>query len=61
MATLLGLPVSTTHVKTAAVLGAGMASGLDTKANVAGHIGLMWLLTFPACFALGWLAVRLIL
>jgi len=61
IATLLGLPVSTTHVKTAAVLGAGMASGLDTKTNVARHIGLMWLLTFPACFGLGWLAVRLIL
>ena len=60
-ATLLGLPVSTTHAKTAAVLGAGTAAGLDTSSHIAGEIALAWLLTFPACFGLGWLAVKLIL
>lgn len=53
LATLLGLPVSTTHAKTAAVLGAGMASGQSRKKSVAGKIGLVWLATFPACFGIG--------
>lgn len=61
VATLLGLPVSTTHAKTAAVLGAGTAARLDTSSHIAGEIALAWLLTFPACFGLGWLAVKLIL
>ena len=61
MATLLGLPVSTTHAKTAAVLGAGMASGQPVGKGDAGQIGLVWLLTFPACFALGWLTARFVL
>ena len=49
LCTLLGLPVSTTHAKTAAILGAG------SKANrrVAGQIVLTWLCTFPGCGLLG--------
>lgn len=58
-ATLLGLPVSTTHVKTAAILGAGMAADQGADFRVAGRIGAAWLLTFPCCFALGYLAARL--
>lgn len=61
LATLLGFPVSTTHAKTAAVLGAGIASGRDHRKEVAGKIGLVWLLTFPACFGIGFLAVKAIL
>ena len=48
LCTLLGLPVSTTHAKTAAVLGAG--SSPDPK--VAGELAIAWLLTFPACGAI---------
>ena len=43
--TLLGLPVSTTHARTAAILGAGA----EPDRRVAGSLGLAWLLTFPAC------------
>ena len=61
LATLLGLPVSTTHAKTAAVLGAGMASGQSQKKEVAGKIGLVWLATFPACFGIGFCLAKLAL
>ena len=61
VATLLGLPLSTTHAKTAAVLGAGMASGQDVEKAAAGQIGLTWMLTFPACLLLGWLTANLVL
>lgn len=58
-ATCWGLPVSTTHAKTAAVLGAGMASGQPVSRRAAGEIALAWVFTFPACLALGYLAARL--
>lgn len=61
LATLLGLPVSTTHAKTAAVLGAGMASGQSENKEVAGKIGLVWLATFPACFGIGFCLAKLAL
>jgi len=52
--TLAGMPVSTTHVKTAAILGAGTAP--DGK--VAGALGLAWLLTFPICGFFAFLLVK---
>ena len=57
LCTLLGLPVSTTHVKTAAILGAGR--GGDPRPVLA--MILAWLLTFPACALLGFAAARLFL
>ena len=55
--TLLGLPASTTHAKTAAVLGAG--SRADRR--VAGRIALTWLFTFPGCGLLGFFLAKLFL
>lgn len=60
-ATLMGIPLSTTHAKTAAVLGAGMAAGQETQPSVFRQMGLVWLLTFPVCFAVGYGAARLAL
>ena len=57
LCTLLGLPVSTTHAKTAAVLGAGASP----DAGVASSLGLTWLLTFPACGAIAFVLVKLLL
>lgn len=55
-ATVLGVPVSTTHTRTCAMLGVGSASG-GTNWAVAGKIALAWLLTFPGCMAIGyWMA-----
>ena len=58
-ATAAGLPVSTTHAKTCAVMGAGSAKrrgGLDMRA--VRDMFAAWGLTFPVCFALGYLAAR---
>lgn len=55
LSTLTGLPVSTTHTKTAAVMGAGAArsvKGVDWR--IAGQMALAWLLTFPCCGAIGY-------
>ena len=57
LCTLLGLPVSTTHTKTAAILGAGRRPNWA----VARSIALAWLLTFPACGLLGFFCARLLL
>ena len=51
LTTLWGLPVSTTHTKTAAVLGVG---GKTADRRVFGQMVFAWLLTFPACGALGY-------
>ena len=55
--TLLGLPVSTTHVKTSAILGAGSSP----DRTVAGSLGLAWLLTFPACGTIAFFLVKVLL
>ncbi len=59
LCTLLGLPVSTTHVKTAAILGSGGGSGIQWR--VVRSIVLTWLFTFPGCAFLGFLTARLFL
>ena len=60
LCTLLGLPVSTTHARTAAILGAGHAGG-RADWRVAGSIGLAWILTLPCCGLLGFCLARLLL
>ena len=52
--TLLGLPVSTTHTRTCALLGVGSAGGHRPDWAVAGKIALAWVLTFPGCIAIGY-------
>ena len=47
VSTLLGLPVSTTHVKTAAAAGAGEKS--KEKKGTVLRLCAAWALTFPAC------------
>lgn len=56
--TLLGMPVSTTHTKTTAVLGVGAA---DKNVHIKPFLEIMsvWLLTFPLCFILGYLIMLL--
>ena len=61
LATLLGLPVSTTHTRTAALLGVGRASSGRCDRGVVRSILMAWLLTFPCCFGLGFLFARLLL
>lgn len=51
---ILGLPVSTTHAKTSAMMGVGCERGRFNK-GVAKEIILAWMLTFPACLAIAFL------
>ncbi len=60
LATPLGIPVSTTHTKTTAMMGVGAAKRLrSVKWGVAGNMILVWVLTFPCCGVLGWLCAQL--
>ena len=60
-ATLLGLPVSTTHTRTCALLGVGDCGGRHPDWGVAGKIAMTWVLTFPGCMAIGYWMSKLFL
>ncbi len=51
----LGLPVSTTHAKVAAVCGAGRGASRTVMGQMAGA----WILTFPACGGIAFLLARI--
>jgi PiT family inorganic phosphate transporter len=54
-ATVLGLPVSTTHVITGSVMGAGTTRRLSAvRWGVGADILLAWVLTIPASAAIAW-------
>lgn len=62
LSTLQGLPVSTTHAKTCALMGAAVArddGGLDLR--IAGSMFLAWGLTFPACGLLAFILTKIFL
>ena len=60
--TLYGLPVSTTHVKTTALMGAGAARRVrSVHWGVAGQMVAAWIFTFPGCGLLGYLSVKFFL
>ena len=61
MASRLGIPVSTTHCATSAVMGVGATRRLSAvRWGVTRNIVLAWVLTFPACGALGWAIASLL-
>jgi len=50
-----GLPVSTTHVISSAILGVGATRRLSAvRWGIAGKIVAAWVLTLPACIAMAW-------
>ena len=53
--TLLGIPVSTTHSKTCAMMGAGSLTGKGVDRTVARQMFAAWGLTFPCCAAIGFI------
>ncbi|GAI41935.1 unnamed protein product [marine sediment metagenome] len=56
VASLLGIPVSTTHCASSAVMGVGATRRLSAvRWGVAGNIIAAWILTFPICGGLGYL------
>jgi len=56
LASHFGIPVSTTHVASAAIMGIGSTRRFSAvRWGVAGNIVLAWILTFPICAVLGYL------
>jgi PiT family inorganic phosphate transporter len=60
ISTVTGIPVSTTHTKTTAIMGVGAAQNLK-KVNwsIVREMVLTWFLTFPGCGLLGFLMAKL--
>lgn len=60
LSSLAGLPVSTTHTKTTAIMGVGAAKRL-TSVNwkLVQEMVLTWILTFPCCGLIGYLMAYL--
>lgn len=60
LSSLTGIPVSTTHTKTTAIMGVGAARRLSSvNWGVVKEMVLTWVLTFPGCGAIGFLTARL--
>lgn len=56
-----GLPVSTTHVISTAIMGVGATNRLSAvRWGVAGKIVMAWVLTLPICIVMAWGIVRLL-
>ncbi len=62
ISSLTGLPVSTTHVKTSAVMGVGAGKSIKrVNWNVVKEMAMAWLLTFPGCGLVGFIMTKLFL
>ena len=58
--TLSGIPLSTTHTKTTAIMGVGAAKRLsNVKWSIVKEMVLAWVLTFPGCALIGFLMSKL--
>lgn len=62
VSTLFGLPVSTTHVKTTAIMGVGAVKRKSSiNFSVVKDMLLAWVLTFPGCGVIGFGMAKLML
>jgi PiT family inorganic phosphate transporter len=61
LATRLGIPISTTHVISSTIMGVGATGNRRAvRWGVAGNIVTAWIVTLPACVAMGWLFSELL-
>jgi PiT family inorganic phosphate transporter len=61
-ASALGMPVSTTHVVSTAIMGVGATRRLSAvRWGIAGKIVVAWVFTLPFCFALAWVICKIFL
>lgn len=61
VASHLGIPVSTTHCISTAIMGVGATRRLSAvRWGIARNIVLTWILTFPACALLGWIIASIL-
>ncbi len=65
VASLTGIPMSTTHTKTTAIIGAGLCGCNQQKSladfKIIGEMMLAWCITFPVCGALGFFITKALL
>ncbi len=60
LCSVLSLPVSTTHVKTTAIMGVGSVKSVKAiNLGVVKEMALTWVLTFPGCGLIGFLMTKL--
>lgn len=60
LSSLFGIPVSTTHTKTTAIMGVGATKRLSAvNFGVVKDMVLTWILTFPGCGLIGYLVAKL--
>jgi PiT family inorganic phosphate transporter len=60
LSSLTGIPVSTTHTKTTAIMGVGAAKRLKSvNWGVVNEMVMTWVLTFPGCGLIGYLMAKL--
>jgi PiT family inorganic phosphate transporter len=56
LGSFFGIPLSTTHTINTAIMGVGATRRMSAVHwDVARRIVAAWIITFPACFALGWI------
>lgn len=62
LSSLTGIPVSTTHTKTTAIMGVGAAKSIrNVNWAVAKDMVYAWVLTFPGCGMIGWIMTKIFL
>lgn len=62
LASVTGIPVSTTHTKTTAIMGVGAAKRLSSvNWGIVREMVWAWILTFPGCGLIGYLMAKLFL
>lgn len=60
LSSVTGIPVSTTHTKTVAIMGVGAARRLsNVNWGVVKEMVLTWVLTFPGCGCIGYIMAKL--
>ena len=60
LASQLGIPLSTTHTISTAIVGVGAARGVSAvRWGVTANIVAAWILTFPVCAAIAWTVVKI--
>lgn len=62
LSSLTGIPVSTTHTKTTAIMGVGAAKRMsNVNWSVVKELVFTWIFTFPGCGILGYIMAKLFL
>lgn len=60
ISSMTGIPVSTTHTKTTAIMGVGAAKRLSSvNWSIVNEMVMAWILTFPGCGVIGYLMAKL--